>query len=136
MVRSIDWLKQSEAEFKAATDLLNTNNFAWCCFTAQQSAEKSIKAILNHLQSDTLGHNLNTLIQEVEQHLQVDQAVINACIRLNRFYIPTRYPDAFASGVPAEQYFDQDANQAVQDAEEVIRFARTIIESTTSGATI
>ena len=40
MVRSIDWLKQSEAEFKAATDLLNTNNFAWCCFTAQQSAEK------------------------------------------------------------------------------------------------
>ena len=51
MVRSIDWLKQSEAEFKAATDLLNTNNFAWCCFTAQQSAEKSIKAILNHFQS-------------------------------------------------------------------------------------
>ena len=136
MVRSIDWLKQSEAEFKAATDLLNTNNFAWCCFTAQQSAEKSIKAILNHLQSDTLGHNLNTLIQEVEQHRQVNQAVINACIRLNRFYIPTRYPDAFASGVPAEQYFDQDANQAVQDAEEVIRFARTIIQPTPSEATI
>ena len=136
MVRSIDWLKQSEAEFKAATDLLNTNNFAWCCFTAQQSAEKSIKAILNHLQSDTLGHNLNTLIQEVEQHLQVNQAIINACIRLNRFYIPTRYPDAFASGVPAEQYFDQDANQAVQDAEEVLSFARTIIQPITSGATI
>ena len=136
MVRSIDWLKQSEAEFKAATDLLNTNNFAWCCFTAQQSAEKSIKAILNHLQSDALGHNLNTLIQEVEQHLQVNQAVINACIRLNRFYIPTRYPDAFASGVPAEQYFDQDANQAVQDADEVLRFARTIIQPTTSRTTI
>ena len=88
MVRSIDWLKQSEAEFKAATDLLNTNNFAWCCFTAQQSAEKSIKAILNHLQNDALGHNLNTLIQEIQQHLQVDQTVINACIQLNRFYIP------------------------------------------------
>ena len=131
MVRSTDWFKQSEAEFKAATDLLNTNNFAWCCFTAQQSAEKSIKAILNHLQCGTLGHNLNTLIQEIEQHLQVDQAVTNACIRLNRFYIPTRYPDAFASGVPAEQYFNQDANQAVQDAEEVLSFARTIIQPTT-----
>ena len=69
MVRSIDWLKQSEAEFKAATDLLNTNNFAWCCFTAQQSAEKSIKAILNHLRCEALGHNLNTLIQEIQQHL-------------------------------------------------------------------
>ena len=131
MVRSIDWLKQSEAEFKAATDLLNTNNFAWCCFTAQQSAEKSIEAILNHIQCGALGHNLNTLIQEIEQHLQVDKAVVDACIRLNRLYIPTRYPDAFASGVPAEQYFDQDANQAVQDAEEVLRFARTIIQPTT-----
>jgi HEPN domain-containing protein len=131
MVRSIDWLKQSEAEFKAATDLLNTNNFAWCCFTAQQSAEKSIKAILNHIQCGALGHNLNTLIQEIEQHLQVDKAVVDACIRLNRLYIPTRYPDAFASGVPAEQYFDQDANQAVQDAEEVLHFARTIIQPTT-----
>ena len=78
MVRSIDWLKQSEAEFKAATDLLNTNNFAWCCFTAQQSAEKSIKAILNHLQNDALGHNLNTLIQEIEQHLPVNQTVIKS----------------------------------------------------------
>ena len=75
MVRSIDWLRQSEAEFKAATDLLNTNNFAWCCFTAQQSAEKSIEAILNHIQCGALGHNLNTLIQEIEQHLQVDEAV-------------------------------------------------------------
>ena len=131
MVRSIDWLRQSEAEFKAATDLLNTNNFAWCCFTAQQSAEKSIEAILNHIQCGALGHNLNTLIQEIEQHLQVDKAVVDACIRLNRLYIPTRYPDAFASGVPAEQYFDQDANQAVQDAEEVLRFARTIIQPTT-----
>jgi HEPN domain-containing protein len=131
MVRSIDWLRQSEAEFKAATDLLNTNNFAWCCFTAQQSAEKSIKAILNHIQCGALGHNLNTLIQEIEQHLQVDKAVVDACIRLNRLYIPTRYPDAFASGVPAEQYFDQDANQAVQDAEEVLHFARTIIQPTT-----
>ena len=131
MVRSIDWLRQSEAEFKAATDLLNTNNFAWCCFTAQQSAEKSIEAILNHIQCGALGHNLNTLIQEIEQHLQVDKAVIDACTRLNRLYIPTRYPDAFARGVPAEQYFDQDANQAVQDAEEVLRFARTIIQPTT-----
>ena len=131
MVRSIDWLKQPEAEFKAATDLLNTNSFAWCCFTAQQSAEKLIEAILNHIQCGALGHNLNTLIQEIEQHLQVDKAVVDACIRLNRLYIPTRYPDAFASGVPAEQYFDQDANQAVQDAEEVLRFARTIIQPTT-----
>ena len=131
MVRSIDWLKQPEAEFKAATDLLNINSFAWCCFTAQQSAEKSIEAILNHIQCGALGHNLNTLIQEIEQHLQVDKAVVDACIRLNRLYIPTRYPDAFASGVPAEQYFDQDANQAVQDAEEVLRFARTVIQPTT-----
>ena len=132
MVRSTDWLKQAEAEFKAAKDLLSTNNFAWCCFTAQQSAEKAIKAILNHFRSEAFGHNLNTLIQEVEQYVQVNQAVKGACIQLNRFYIPTRYPDAFPSGVPAEQYVESDAKQAIQGAEEVIQFARDTIRPASS----
>ena len=43
---------------------------------------------------------------------------------LNRYYIPTRYPDAYPSGVPAEMYNDSDASQALKLAEEVYNFAR------------
>ena len=92
MVRAIDWFGQSEAELKAAKDLLATDNYAWCCFTSHQAAEKGLKAILEHLRSRTPGHNLNELIGVVEQHIVVSVDLKSACARLNRLYIPTRYP--------------------------------------------
>jgi HEPN domain-containing protein len=52
-----------------------------------------------------------------------------ASARLNRYYIPTRYHDAFDRGAPADQFFAGDARQAVADAEEVIHFATGIIGS-------
>jgi HEPN domain-containing protein len=35
--------------------------------------------------------------------------------RLSRHYIPTRYPDAHASGAPSSHYTDADAAQAAED---------------------
>lgn len=127
MVRTIDWLGQAEAELKAAKDLLATDNYAWCCFTSHQAAEKGLKAILEHLRARTPGHNLNELIEAVGHHIAVNVDLKAACARLNRLYIPTRYPDAFVSGVPAEQYFQADAKQAIEDAERVVNFAKTVI---------
>lgn len=46
-----------------------------------------------------------------------------ACSRLNRFYIPTRYPDAFPQGAPASQFFEADARQALTDAKGIATFA-------------
>jgi len=78
----------------------------------------------------TLGHNLNELIEVVERHIAVSVELKAACARLNRLYIPTRYPDAFVSGVPAEQYFQVDAEQAIEDAEGVVNFVRTTLGPT------
>ena len=130
MVRTTDWLGQAEAELKAAKDLLVTDNYAWCCFTSHQAAEKALKAILEHLRTRMLGHNLNELVEAVGRHITVEVDLKAACARLNRLYIPTRYPDAFVSGVPAEQYFQIDAEQAIEDAERVVNFARTTLRPT------
>ena len=43
------WLRQSEADLKAAKDSLKDSNFEWSCFQAQQSAEKSLKAYLKNV---------------------------------------------------------------------------------------
>ena len=129
MVRTTDWLGQAEAELKAAGDLLATDNYAWCCFTAQQAAEKALKAILEHFRERTPGHNLNELAEAIGHNIAVDAELRAACARLNRLYIPTRYPDAFVSGVPAEQYFRADAEQALEDVERVVDFARTTLDS-------
>jgi len=40
MNRRFDWPLQSAAELHAAETLLKAGDFAWACFTAQQSAER------------------------------------------------------------------------------------------------
>lgn len=45
MRRYKDWLRQAKADLKAAEDSLKAEHYEWACFQAQQSAEKSAKAI-------------------------------------------------------------------------------------------
>jgi len=127
--RSADWLEQAEGELAAARDLFTAGHWAWCCFTSQQAAEKALKAALEHFRTGRGGHNLNELCQSVEAHTTVPKRIQDACARLNRFYIPTRYPDAFPSGAPIQQFFDSDAQEALSDAEEVVRFVVSLIGS-------
>src|SRR2546430_9543341 len=129
MQRAQDWLNQARAELRAGHDLLPGQHWCWCCFTCQQAAEKALKAMCEHFRAPQFGHNLNLLLQAVEAHTPVTDALRMACARLNRYYIPTRYPDAFDRGAPADQFFAADAHQAVADAEEVIGFATGIIGS-------
>ena len=131
MIRSEDWLREGRAELRAAQDLLKGQHWSWCCFTCQQSAEKALKAICEHFRSPQFGHNLNILLTEVVAHTKMDDEIRQGCASLNRFYIPTRYPDAFDKGAPADQFFEHDAHQAVTDAEKVIALASRVIGSPT-----
>jgi len=125
--REQDWLGQARAELTAARVLLDNGQWAWCCFTSQQAAEKALKALSERHRLPHLGHNLNDLLADVEARVTIPDKLRQACRALNRLYIPTRYPDAFERGVPAEQYGEQDAHEAVQDAEEVVAFAEGLI---------
>jgi HEPN domain-containing protein len=127
MQRTEDWLREAEAELRAARDLLASGHWAWCCFTCHQAAEKALKAVGEHFRARPMGHNLNLLLQHLETFVAIPDEVRYACGRLNRYYIPTRYPDAFDQGVPAEQFFEPDAQEAINDAEQVLAFARRII---------
>ncbi len=129
MRRPQDWLKQAQAEYAAAQSLYEDGHWAWCCFTCQQAAEKALKAVLEHFGAPQTGHNLNHLLQAAEEYMHATDAVREACRRLNRLYIPTRYPDAFSEGAPAEQYVQVDAQEALHDADTVLRYAREAIES-------
>jgi HEPN domain-containing protein len=88
-----------------------------------------LKAVCEHFRAPQFGHNLNLLLQAVETFVSVTESLHMTCARLNRYYILTRYPDAFDRGAPADQFFASDACQAIADAEEVIGFATGIIGS-------
>ncbi len=119
-------MEQAKGEFKAAKDLFATSNYAWCCFTCQQTAEKALKAILEHLGSPTAGHNLIALAIEVSSLIQTPREIEVACRILNRYYIPTRYPNAFPSGAPIHMFDKDDAREALEHTEKVVNFAKTV----------
>ncbi|MFN0074769.1 MAG: HEPN domain-containing protein [Chloroflexota bacterium] len=130
MQRELDWLREAESELAAARDLVATGHWAWCRFTSQQVAEKALKAICEAQRLNPYGHNLNMLVQVIESLGPVPPEVTDGSIRLNRFYIPTRYPDAFDQGAPSDQYFETDARQALKDAEVIVSHARDALRST------
>lgn len=118
-----DWLNEGRAELRASQTLYEGGHWSWCCFTCHQAAEKALKAVCEHRRTPQFGHNLNLLLRAAGEHGEVVPELQGAVARLNRFYIPTRYPDAFPEGVPADQFFEQDARQALDDARYVLRWA-------------
>lgn len=129
MQRATDWLREAQAELDAARNLFEGRHWSWCCFTAQQAAEKALKAICEQLRSPQVGHNLNLLLQAIEAQGPVPPSVRTACGRLNRHYIPTRYPNSFDRGAPVDQFFEGDARQALEDATEVVALAQRAVGS-------
>ena len=109
MQRTEDWWNEARTELRAAHTLCAGGHWSWCCFTCQQAAEKALKTVCDHFRTPQFGHNLNMLVQAVQAHTNIHDSVRMACARLNRYYILTRYPDAFDRGAPADQFFAADA---------------------------
>ena len=40
-----EWLERSKKDFRAAENSLNSKDYEWVCFQAQQAAEKALKAL-------------------------------------------------------------------------------------------
>lgn len=127
MNRKHDWLRESDAELRAAETLLGAGHFSWACFTAHQSAEKAFKAVVLHLGKRTPTHDIVDLLKTITPNLVVPPDVVKAGSTLNRYYVATRYPDSFASGAPSEKYFEHDAKEAVQFAQLIHDFARATL---------
>lgn len=125
--RAPDWLAQAEEDLASAQLLRLGNHFSNCCFLCHQAAEGALKAVLERFHLVAAGHDLEKLLQEVSALTAVPPSVEQACVRLNKFYIPTRDPGAWASGPPAAYYHDFEADQALQDAQEVVNFAQGLV---------
>ncbi|TFG22490.1 MAG: HEPN domain-containing protein [Promethearchaeota archaeon] len=127
MNRSIDWLNQAKSDLSAAKNLLKSKDYAWCCFLAQQTGEKSLKAMAEKNNILLWGHDLVDLLKNLKKSIKIPQSIESNCNTLNLYYIATRYPDAFSSGFPSEKFSNSQAQQAIKLAEEVLNFAASEI---------
>lgn len=124
MERSRDWLAQAERDFEKAQLDLEHAYYDWACFTAQQAAEKVVKALLQKRGSSVRGHALLRLFEALGEHLEVPEAMMHHARVLDRYYIEARYPNGFPAGAPMEYFDRQLAEGAVDAADEILRFCR------------
>lgn len=119
------WLRQAEVDLGAARRLADDFS-ALACFHSQQAAEKALKAMLYAAgERPVLGHALADLGSRVTAHDPGYGALRSEVAKLDRFYVPTRYPNGLPVGGDASEAFDaEDARSAIEQAERTIRHAR------------
>ncbi len=67
MERSADWIEQARGVLQHARHDLAGAYFEWACFSAQQAAEKAVKAVFQKFGSEAWGHSVADLLQELGQ---------------------------------------------------------------------
>lgn len=125
------WLVQSEADLKASKDSLETGNYNWSSFQAQQSAEKALKAFLYSMgYTSIITHSIKELLRECEKIEAEFNELSGEARFLDMFYIPTRYPNGLAGDLaPAEFYEKEDAQKCLNSAELILKKVKKFLKT-------
>lgn len=120
LVQAERWLAQAETDLKAAEWNLKGGFPETACFLTQQATEKCLKAAL--IVSGKTGltsHSTLALLKEIILIEKTFQKFTDSCRLLDKFYVPTRYPDSLPSGTPHEFFTDKDAKSAIDIAKQI-----------------
>ena len=120
--RSGDWLAQAKRDLNHAVHACEDKDFEWSCFSAQQAAEKAVKAVFLYLHGEGWGHSVYGLLCALGDKIQIPERLLEAAKNLDKHYIPTRYPNGFDSGAPGDYYTKTNAQEAIENAKEIIEF--------------
>jgi len=123
MARYRDWLEQAERDLSRSEIDIQYGYWEWACFTAQQAAEKAVKALLMNRGYSVWGHAITPMLHALGD-VEVPDEFIKHAQLLDAHYIPTRYPNGFAEGKPADYYNEEKAREGVDAAAKIIRFCK------------
>ncbi len=124
MNRWRDWWDQSSRDLAHARHALDDRDFEWAAFAAQQAAEKALKAVVMAHSGEPWGHLTTRLAEALPAAAAAPSAVLDAARRLDKHYIPARYPNGFVEGYPGKLYTHGEGEQAIADASVITDFCR------------
>lgn len=129
---AIRWFKTAEDDIDSAKILKDSGKYAHSCFHSQQAAEKSLKAVWYFSDEDPWGHSIKKLIDDLESvnaglHQEFGPLTRMALV-LDRFYIPTRYPNGLPDITPDVAFTDDDAETCINQAEQIIDAVRSVLK--------
>ena len=120
---ALRWIRQAKEDIEAAKCNHDGNKYFISCFLAHQATEKILKGYLiykgfEHIQ----GHSISDLSKECEK-LDKDINLLRKEIStLDKYFIPTRYPNGLPGGIPAEVFKERDSFEAISLAEKTLNF--------------
>lgn len=128
MTRRVDdWIRQADKDLKHAKNALEDADYEWSCFAAQQAAEKALKGLYQSLGGESFGHSILKMLKDLPREVKPDKGLFKKAADLDKFYIPTRYPNGFDWGAPMDYFEKEDAEKAIADADEIINYAKSKI---------
>jgi HEPN domain-containing protein len=118
------WLTTADGDLEAAVILKETGKFAHSCFHAQQAGEKAIKALWFFADANPWGHSIQKMIEDLE-HVDVTlyrsfESFIRMGRILDRFYIPTRYPNGLPDITPDAAFSEEDAVTCIEYSKKIV----------------
>lgn len=116
------WLHFAREDLRMSELALEEGIYNQVCFHSQQSAEKSIKGLLSHqMKAPPRTHLMSDLLRLLIPNLY--EAIKVDILLLDRFYIPTRYPDAVPGSLAEGMPDRHDAEGAMMTARQVLEIA-------------
>ena len=117
------WIKQSKADLNAAAKMLLDKSYSHACYLSQQCVEKVLKGVL-YAKRGIPGRELRS--HDIYQFTSLVRSLhgapeeVSLAGKVSNYYLPTRYPDNQPQyRVPAEEYNEDQANEALEVAEKV-----------------
>ncbi len=122
MNRWSDWWEQALRDLRHARNALEDTDYEWSAFAAQQAAEKALKALILNRGGEPWGHLTTALAEALPSVIQAPAPVLDCARRLDKHYIPARYPNGFPASFPGNLYTFGEAEQAIKDAQAITDF--------------
>lgn len=127
MERSKDWMDEAEGDLEHAKNDLKGKYYNWACFSAQQAAEKAVKAVFQKMGAESWGHSVADLLVELSKKHQIPEEIMNGALELDKTYIPSRYPNAHPSGSPRNLYTKEESRRLIEHAEKIVRLCSDLL---------
>lgn len=125
MSLSNKWFVFADEDWLVAKRALEDKIFNQVCFHCQQGVEKLLKGFL--LESKVKIPKTHSLAELLNNclNLKKDLKILEEnCIKLDRYYIVTRYPDALPGTLPEGMPNQRDAENALEILNRVNQFIR------------
>lgn len=123
------WLVFASDDLKIIGDVIKAGVYRLACFHAQQSAEKSLKGFI--VFNKGMLKKTHSLIELLNEAVRLDKncdRFREYCLILDRYYIPTRYPDALPGSMPEGLPGKERAEESFRYAQEIFNFITIRIE--------